>query len=687
MQPVALDTECALIGRGLKAPPMVCTSIADEKGSYLFHHSDSFEVVLAVLQSDRLIVGANIAFDMGVIAAKWPQLLPLIFEAYRQNRVTDVIIREKLQHIAIGYYRGYYRKDKWIHLGYSLADIAKRRLGRDLDKDTYRLKYGTLIDVPCEQWEQGARDYAIDDAVTALDVYYHQQDDGCEYLLDEYRQARAAWWMHLMSSWGLRTDSAAVDALNDRYREQYNKAADHLLSCGLLRTEASRVTAEIERRVVEAYKGNPPRTPSGKPKKGAVQLKHAGLHNLLALNTFTRETKRDILEFPGVESLITEGLVSVRDVRNVDAARQLMIDECRAAGVEVPLTDGGNVKLDKDVCKYTICHPDLTAYAEYSGLSTKLSNFIPLLYMGVTHPIQAFFETLLATGRTSSSPNVQNLPRNGGVRECFVPRQGYVYAAADYSSFELRTLAQACIDLFGFSKLAEALNSGFDPHLEIARRLLGITYDDAAARLKAGDSEVDDARQVGKVANFGFPGGLGVDTFVLYARKGYGVEITRELAADLKKYWLEAWPEMRMYFDHVSKLVNGEGGLTQLRSGRVRGDVSFCEACNSYFQGLAADGAKRAGFLIAYACYVDENSPLYGCRLVNFIHDEFIVECPDDWRAHDVATELARLMVVGAVFYVPDVPPIAEPCLMRRWSKKAKPVFKDGRLIPWDLAP
>jgi hypothetical protein len=105
---------------------------------------------------------------------------------------------------------------------------------------------------------------------------------------------------------------------------------------------------------------------------------------------------------------------------------------------------------------------------------------------------------------------------------------------------------------------------------------------------------------------------------------------------------------------------------------------------------LGADAAKAAGYLIARACYYDKTSPLYGCRIVNFVHDEWILEVPDDegWvLATAAANELSRLMVLGASPFVPDVPMGAEPQLMRRWSKQAKRLVdeKTGNLIPWDL--
>lgn len=78
-------------------------------------------------------------------------------------------------------------------------------------------------------------------------------------------------------------------------------------------------------------------------------------------------------------------------------------------------------------------------------------------------------------------------------------------------------------------------------------------------------------------------------------------------------------------------------------------------------------------------------SILLGCRIVNFIHDEFILEVPDDALAHDRAMALGDGMNTHIRHYLRRVPATAEPLLMRVWSKDAKPIKgPDGRLIPWE---
>jgi DNA polymerase-1 len=213
-----------------------------------------------------------------------------------------------------------------------------------------------------------------------------------------------------------------------------------------------------------------------------------------------------------------------------------------------------------------------------------------------------------------------------------------------------------------------------------------VSYEEAVRLRESGDEKFDNARQTAKVANFGMPGGLGPEKLVLFARKSYGVILTEERARELKAQWLERWPEMRLFFQRVGDLIDEDTGLgvvEQIFSQRLRGGCHYTALANSYFQGLGADAAKRATYLVSRACYAEPQSVLYGSRIVNQVHDELIVEVDDDALAHDKAIELGRLMVEGANEFLPNVPARVEPLLARMWSKKAKRVFKDGRLVPW----
>ncbi len=406
--------------------------------------------------------------------------------------------------------------------------------------------------------------------------------------------------------------------------------------------------------------------------------------------------------------------------RNTKAAAQAMVAACKANGLPIRRTKTGQnkqkndqslvladleyVSLDEDACKASE-DPMMQDYAEFTTLTKVLSNDVKMLFDGVYYPIHSSFD-MVWTGRTSSSrPNVQNVRRLPGIRECFVPREGYVFLECDYPSIELYTLAETCALRVGYSALGEVLRAGRDPHTEFAARILGVSVEQAyqMKKLPKESSDYrsfDYARQTSKVANFGFPGGLGIKTFVHFARKQYKVKLSEDQARLLKEQWFEQWPEMRPYFDWVKGLFWQTGverstcNVEQLHVGRWRGGCSFCNGCNTSFQGLAADIAKRAGWRITGECfgvlpdYDDHPSPLAGGRVVNFVHDQFFLEYPeiDPVHMHHAAMRLGEIMRHEANEYLTTVPILVEkmePTIIRYWSKNASQVWQDGVLQVW----
>lgn len=381
------------------------------------------------------------------------------------------------------------------------------------------------------------------------------------------------------------------------------------------------------------------------------------------------------------KELIASGLVRANGSRNSKEVADRMT---ATMGDAVEHTPTGRVKTNQMACEAS-GNEELLRLARYRQLQTLLNKDVVALKQGTQHAIHTRFDVLLNTGRTSSSkPNLQNPRREPGVRECFVPRKGFVFASADYDSAELHTLAQVCYSLFDFSVLRDKLNAHMDLHLEFASQMLGITYEEAVARKK--EPEIKDMRQRAKVANFGFPGGMGAKKLALYAQ-GYGLELTEQECYRLRDQWLKTWPEMKPYFKWINSLFGGaeKANIAHLYSNRFRGGVFYTEACNSFFQGLAADGAKAAMYEVAKACYTQPESPLFGSRPVLFIHDQIIAEVPVD-KAHEAATELARIMVEVFNKWTPDVPIKAEPLLMTRWTKGADTKYdENGRLVPGDV--
>jgi hypothetical protein len=334
-------------------------------------------------------------------------------------------------------------------------------------------------------------------------------------------------------------------------------------------------------------------------------------------------------------------------------------------------------------------HPALHNLADYLDIEKVVSTFLPTLKIGLTHPICSSVTTLKENGRTSQShPNLQQLPRDGGVRECIVPRPGYVFIDGDYSTLEVRTFAQVLYWLVGGTTLKDLFGSdpSFDPHSRLGAQILGFTYEQMKAAVKAKDARAKEHRQMSKPANFGFQGGMGEATMIAYAKNSYNVIITPEQAKMLKREWVRSIPEVRKYFAHVSGLTRDTfATIAQFVSGRIRGGMGYTELANGYWSALANDGAKHAQFLISRDCYARPNSPLYGCRPVMMNHDQFVVEAPEH-RAHEAAMQMRVLAEGGMGEYVPNIPIVNEPALMRKWSKEGgDPVYdRNGRLVPYE---
>lgn len=604
----AFDTETELIRPGAQAPRLACLSwqsLGD--APQIVGRGNAQKIARDLLEQARKenpLVGHNVAFDMCVLAENFPSLMPLIFEAYERDAVADTRIRHKLIDIANG-------QTPSGKTPYALATLAEQLLGKKLDKDTWRLRYGEFADIPLASWPQGA----LEDAASTLAIYQVQALRAHPGIfLDHSAQCRADFALRLASNRGIITDPGRVAEFVKNTRRELEEIQSKLVDTGLLK------------------------------------------------------------------ELRTQGIIAyVRDTKKA----QLIVES--ALGKAAKRTPTGRIQVDEDSC---VASKDerLLAYNRYSKLQILTTKECQILDRGTREPIHTNFNVLVNTGRTSSSnPNLQNPRREPGVRECFTPRSGYAFASADYAAAELHTLAQVCLKFCGFSTLAQQLNAKKDPHLALAADLLLMSYADAQSLLADGNARISETRQMAKAANFGFPGGMGAGAFQEYA-KGYGFNLSFDYCELLREKWFASYPEMKSYFRYISQIVgkSGRGEICHLYSRRRRGGLNFTAACNSFFQGLAADGAKRALFEVQKRCHVIPSSTLFGSFVVNFVHDEIIIETPEA-GAHLAAQELAQVMISEFNKVVPDVPVSASPLLMRFWSKKAIPLFNsDGHLIPWE---
>ena len=692
---IGWDTETHLIEDGNLTPKLVCATFSggsdtiDAARHFAILSLDSTNGFIQgervwemLVRADKVVdawcyfvqqgysyVAHNHPFDLGVLINHCPDILPVVIDLMEKGRLRDTQIREKLIAIADDNFNFDNRINKKPG-GFSLAYLAELYFSENLyedkkDPNSWRLRFSELDGVNIKDWPEAAKKYAMDDAYWCRKIYLQQPHerslpegilvDDTGTVTNEIDQTAAALALHLMACHGVYTDPEAVSMFERQVLGLAVQADAAAEMAGFLRINKCRTcdgtgVPEISKSGLKCYECAGER--GYLPKRCKVPRNKTGIHKAR------------------LQTLVT-----------------------KSYGGDPPLTEPskkfplGQVKTDSDTLKGS-GNAYLQKYAEGIEYKKLLTTYLPILQSGTDKPITSSPNVLVRSGRTSwRNPNFQNPPRKGGFRECFVPRPGNVFSSIDYSSLELCTLAQVNLYFFNYSKMAEALREDKDLHLAFGAQLLNISYEEAMERRKAGDPEIKKARQDAKAGNFGFPGGLGIPAFVEYA-SSMGIPMTFNRAQDLKDQWMETWPEMIHYFDMIAHASDtsdtGRFTVKQIGSDRLRGGCSYTSGANTYFQGLAADGAKSAMWSLTKAMYSDQSSPLYGVRCWAFIHDEFLFEGPEE-TCHLWAPAASDIMVKEMQKYTPNVPIKAEPALMRRWYKDAEPIYdQEGKLLIWE---
>ena len=653
---------------------------------------DFMLVVIDALTEGRVdkLVAHYGNYDWGVFCNEWPELLPILTSLIESGHISDTFIREKLICNGMGNFIVDGRRPRGLtgklqKTGYGLADLVWTYFQVDISADkkdplAWRLRYGELMGVPLNEWPAKALDYALQDAVYARTAWLEQakpckvgtwalvQPDGT--VVNETEQVAAAWALHLMACHGVYTDAQTVEQFEVEVTLAAQATTQAAIDSGFWRVNKCKFCDGC-----------------GKDED---------------LNLCTACFGQDH------ETCVARGVYVSRAKHKPSKNMQRLKSMVHEAFGGFPeKTDKGNIKTGGDVLLASGV-PTLVVYAEGVSSLKLLNTYLPILEHGILKPICSSPNVLVRSGRTSwARPNFQNPPRKGLFRKCFIPRHGKVFASIDYKALEMTTLAQVCLHYFGESKMAQAINAGKDLHVMFAAHMLkaeGIlhTYEEwmdiLADKGHVFYDTIKAYRQRAKAANFGFPGGLGVDAFVLYA-KGYGAVLTFNQASDLKDLWFSMWPEMsrktgyfKMLSDASNMSTDGRFPIRQLYSNRVRGDCTYTSGANTYFQGLAADGAKAAMWALYKACYLGilpdymegETCHLTGVRMWAFVHDEFLFE-GDETTGHLWAPQASRIMVEEMKKFTPDVAQGAPPALMNRWEKDAEPNYnEDGDLVPWE---
>lgn len=649
----SLDGESCRFRDGLKSPPPVCFQwhSETEEGIAVWHEQEEF--LRRILTQADVICGVNLAYDTAMILNWHPTLAPLVWDAYNDGRIIELGIYERLGEVARGRPRGF-----------NSLDMMSRRYGiGGLDKDPNgpRTDYGRLIGLPISAWPQRHVDYAIEDVRVGLELFRRQHAKLGEHVPWKQLQLSSQYhlWMALTSGWGLRSDATALKHLSASVHQRLDELTAMAKKLKFVRDTGSTDQAAIRKAVFAAYEGRPPMTEESKDRAEKQEA--------------SRKKWQAVLDDP------TQAKMHGR-------ARSYLARQ----GPFVP-----RVSIAKDTL---IMSGDeaLMTLAGWGEIRAVANKDLKLLEGGVHTAIHTRFGLANTLRTTTSSPNIQNFGRKGGARECITPREGTVLISADVTGLEMATLAQVLYSKFGMRALLDKINGGVNVHSEIGAELMNLSYEEFEERRAKGDDGLDESRDCGKIANFGYPGGMGAETMVLFALKSYSKDLGQvrddmnalQFAKHLKRLWTRKNPDIAQYLRNIRRFKNTTTGLYDFELpmvGMMRRGATFCSTANGHFQGPGAALMKEIMWQIVQECFNVPSSALWGSRPVNFVHDEVILETPLT-HCHTAGQRMVDIFNATFPKFCPDVRMETEAIAQWFWSKKASPRHDErGRLIPWPV--
>jgi DNA polymerase I len=258
----------------------------------------------------------------------------------------------------------------------------------------------------------------------------------------------------------------------------------------------------------------------------------------------------------------------------------------------------------------------------------------------------SYHQAIAATGRLSSSdPNLQNIPvrtdEGRRIRQAFIPREGTIMVAADYSQIELRIMSH----LSGDEALLKAFAEGQDIHRATAAEVFGVVPDKVTS----------DQRRSAKAINFGLI--YGMSAFGL--AKQLGVE--RGTAQEYIDLYFDRYPGVRRFMDSIREQAH-EAGYVETVFGRrlylpeinsrngQRRAAAERTAINAPMQGTAADIIKRA--MIEVDRWIRQKRP--DVTMIMQVHDELVFEVGEQ-SVDAVVPEIVSMMEQAADLSVPLV--------------------------------
>jgi DNA polymerase I len=230
----------------------------------------------------------------------------------------------------------------------------------------------------------------------------------------------------------------------------------------------------------------------------------------------------------------------------------------------------------------------------------------------------SFNQALASTGRLSSqNPNLQNIPirteRGRLIRKAFVPAEGNILLAADYSQIELRLIAHMSNE----EAMLEAFRLEKDIHRATAALVFNTPYEEVTA----------EERRRAKTVNFSIIYGAGATNL------SQQLNISRSEAKALIEQYFASYTGLKKYMEDTVAFARKHGYVKtilgrkrHLRDINSRNSMMSSQAermaINSPVQGSAADMIKLAMIRLHKAMQAHKMAS----KLILQVHDELVLD-------------------------------------------------------------
>ena len=256
------------------------------------------------------------------------------------------------------------------------------------------------------------------------------------------------------------------------------------------------------------------------------------------------------------------------------------------------------------------------------------------------------------TGRFScSSPNLQQVPRESYIRDCFVAADGNELVVMDVNAMELRVAC--CEPIADEKQMQQAFRDGVDPHIRTASLMFGVDEESVDKTM----------RQQAKATNFGAVYGSGAGGLKDYFT-GLGISLTLEEATEFLRRWKSAYPGFAGWHQWCARQSEkGEVRMVDNRRRWLVGEMARPTVyANNQTQGTSASIVKQT--MVQIRPRLPQKA-----RLIAQIHDELIVETPEGTGEEVLEMMKNQLLLAGRLVIGDSVDMVGSGSVAKSWGQ------------------